>query len=903
MGMNIRAFDRPEHRRLTRTENPDEDEEDVILADSEEYLERKAQTIRSELRVAEMTELVWEAERAAEAGDDHFAAQASTYGLDDTELLASAITARPHLEYLRRRASVPEITYVRRLRRRDVEKVGVLDLRAVDEVIPSFGLFHNHLRTHFARHLVDDHTLVHREAELRSRKTIGSPHHHKRTKSFLDNLGLQRWMKNDPKYRDNDTEPSFGDVLAEHLHDSGTGVRRSAKVGGPLDHELSDPSMQLIASSHKEGLQEIVKREEPLSPPTLYTADDAVSGTTQIQEPPSTILSPKSLFDEDDSDSLQVDGSSSRSMSTLQEESFSPPLGGVPPMKVRGLRGRNGHKCVEVERTGLSLPESHPQHTFSLVQELSPQPQSIARETSSLMLPLSNDLYLRGEIPCPSLKALQASSLEIPSESEIAAFQNESQSASTGSNIHADACLSHATHASPVSSQFLKRPTVAVSEIYSEFMENAAHFEKVGLRESQLILGEENAEDENKATEKKSIRVPMPLICNHLSQSPGSCIASRNTSNLSKAKGEGPKAIPIQSLKSASSIISLDDVTLKWNPFHNKARNDAKNHFQFAMKVLSELSPRPRRSAVHESTPKAQLVDQTENDLFLHNYLYCSESVETMHPDSVGTSELFREDLGCGNTLNMEGCCASVWMDGALQWLPRKASKKQILLSRKPSIPSRLQPQTWFDVANEKFDGVLERLVGTPQKVTPWNLSFQAPSLEKKRMKHVTVRRSNSVIDEEMDNDGEQKDEDVDDQKRNAAESPLQISRPLSMSSGLFQRMKQMKLSSVDFEIAYGIPRENFEALTPCERLQIERQVRLRRPALLQSASNIGISGNKRNRLLSPLTFHPSFDRLVIEAQSHKANSLRRTGAGRYDRSRSTRPSSQEASLPFSRSF
>jgi hypothetical protein len=166
-------------------------------------------------------------------------------------------------------------------------------------------------------------------------------------------------------------------------------------------------------------------------------------------------------------------------------------------------------------------------------------------------------------------------------------------------------------------------------------------------------------------------------------------------------------------------------------------------------------------------------------------------------------------------------------------------------------------------------------------------------------MKPVTVRRSNSVVDEEMDKDGEQKDEDVDDQKRKGAESPLQISRPLSMSSGSLQRMKQMELSSVDFEIAYGIPREEFEAMMPCERLQIERRVRLRRPALLQSASNIGISGNKRNCLLSPLTFHPGFDRLVLEAQSHKATSLRRTGAERYDRSWPTRP----ASLPFSRSF
>lgn len=160
--------------------NNDDDDADSGISsglsgslDSDEELEVYSKQIRLELRHAEMLELAAAAERAAEMGKKSFAGRASTFG-DDTEKDLQVVDNLSKPAPLKRKSRSTPInprkvlafgTPLVRKAQREQTKIGVLALRDVTEVFPSFKNFHMHLRTHFARKKVDETSLVFQEVD------------------------------------------------------------------------------------------------------------------------------------------------------------------------------------------------------------------------------------------------------------------------------------------------------------------------------------------------------------------------------------------------------------------------------------------------------------------------------------------------------------------------------------------------------------------------------------------------------------------------------------------------------------------------------------------------------------------------------------------------------------------
>mmetsp|Transcript_17364 Transcript_17364/g.19336 ORF Transcript_17364/g.19336 Transcript_17364/m.19336 type:complete len:967 (+) Transcript_17364:669-3569(+) len=130
--------------------------------DSAELLERRAIEIRNELRVSELAEIAHVAERAAAAGHETFAGQASTFIGDGSIEEESVITLQPvpikrnisYTEGLTGRALVRPL-----LRRSQTggkkRKIPVMALRHIDDLIPPMNCLHQHLRAHLYMNGVD----------------------------------------------------------------------------------------------------------------------------------------------------------------------------------------------------------------------------------------------------------------------------------------------------------------------------------------------------------------------------------------------------------------------------------------------------------------------------------------------------------------------------------------------------------------------------------------------------------------------------------------------------------------------------------------------------------------------------------------------------------------------------
>ena len=122
--------------------------------DSDDELELWAQQIRGEIRDSEMVELALEAQRAADAGEDHFVGHPSTFGLyPDTHSISSTKKLKP-LE--RRRAYTVDTPTLMRMSpmriRSERKKLRVLALRNITEVIPPINELHLHLRAHMLQY-------------------------------------------------------------------------------------------------------------------------------------------------------------------------------------------------------------------------------------------------------------------------------------------------------------------------------------------------------------------------------------------------------------------------------------------------------------------------------------------------------------------------------------------------------------------------------------------------------------------------------------------------------------------------------------------------------------------------------------------------------------------------------
>ena len=163
---------------------------------------------------------------------------------------------------------------------------------------------------------------------------------------------------------------------------------------------------------------------------------------------------------------------------------------------------------------------------------------------------------------------------------------------------------------------------------------------------------------------------------------------------------------------------------------------DETHTFSAAMSVFMRMSP--TRGNVLFGDHKGMHLTRTENIAFLNNYLYCSKGQETMMKESFSDPRFCVEP--CGGMKNDEpcgelgtGCNGLSGVVRAVTFIfPTKATTRDPLILDPGTYHGALQSETWFDAATERFDGAIERFVGSGREQShTWNL-FQAPSLKVK---------------------------------------------------------------------------------------------------------------------------------------------------------------------------
>lgn len=313
----------------TSTKEADEDDCD---------LESWAGQIRAELRYIEILELAAEAERAAEAGEEHFVGQPSTFIGRDDALLEVQPSTRRHNNTINKRLQARKPSLRLRSRaysevprgRRSASsstKLGVLALRPAVDVFPNFASFHNHLRTHLTRSNVDEKTLVYDpQPDLQiwpssnnkqlTRKKQAKNLVYDGIDAFSQSFSFERWVPGSMS-SDGD-ELDYGDVVAEHLSDIKSSKKKGYKRIPKID---SLPGLNLPHELLAHDLHRLKTVEEPpnWSPP-------------HSPERGSDALSPQALFDQAD-DEGSTD-SESQVSDEEAEETECPPS---PPQPVASI--------------------------------------------------------------------------------------------------------------------------------------------------------------------------------------------------------------------------------------------------------------------------------------------------------------------------------------------------------------------------------------------------------------------------------------------------------------------------------------------------------------------------------------------------------------------------------------
>ena len=315
---------------------------------TDEGLENYARQIRTELRYTEMLELAKEAERAAESGQEHFAAKPSTFGTDDDNNVTPFLSQQPKPNRLHKRnRSLSEGSKVSSrkvslpLRRSPGSRLGVLALRDVHEVFPSFAQFHTQLRTHFARNSVESSTLVFNEEacreekvmspiecaidKMRSSSSLSRKDSIQRQKApqldFFRNLDFHQWVRqggkalvNGKKSESNETEveTDVGELLSGHLSAPpiSNKVSRRPRVDVPPglveESEVLSKSKKPPPQNQRNTSSQTIETEA-----TTSSSENALSDyeSKKIREKKIPI-SPRALFeaDQDESDADSVGG-------------------------------------------------------------------------------------------------------------------------------------------------------------------------------------------------------------------------------------------------------------------------------------------------------------------------------------------------------------------------------------------------------------------------------------------------------------------------------------------------------------------------------------------------------------------------------------------------------------------
>jgi len=640
---------------------------------SDEALEAYATKMRSELRYMEMVEMASEAERAAEAGEESFAAKPSTYGKDDIAVKKPPSVSKRSIS---EGAKAPVVA---------TPKLVVTSLRDVHEVFPSFSQFHGHLRTHFVREGTTKKTLHFKE---RSKSPLPGDMPHATLKPrdrqqtplpFLKNLDVKEWVVKGglvPGLKASEDKSSVGDRLSDHICQNSRNVKppRVPVPPGMVDREYKSESTVETASLTAVESSDMERSYLP----RRALMDVELTPVRGMDPPAAENLGHRGDF---------VTPARLRSIRRVKQTTDLPDHMMLPHansvldsdaimLPVRQLQ----QPLVEIEE---ALRESDSRDSSVLM------PKQLTREFENLNKSKSADSSTNKSYDSVGLNT--NSYMDVDRTPPLTPLQDQS--------------TSYESELTPSRQPTLRSSSrnVRVSIFGSKSADGDDRRDSISQSEVFYMADESGvlAADDGVATSglTDSIRTPQQ-DCGCLSLSP-------DTSFDSDAK---PPMIP-------------DD------PKQNKV-----NSLQTAFKVFTRLSPsrnmfRTKRKA--SKTKRIVYYRSADNDAFLKNYLYCSkpegEVAERGPKENLCALPCENNVESCGDPWDPQVLCSGLLIDSAPE-TTRRPQQDFVSLGG----DARTEADSWFDMATEGFDSVLERWTGSGQKqLSPWNISFQAPTLKK----------------------------------------------------------------------------------------------------------------------------------------------------------------------------
>ena len=677
------------------------EKDDESSLDSLEVLEIWSKQIRSELRNEAMIELAMEAEQAAEAGEERFSSSRPwTMGNDSQELSSPLRRNRSYSEGMTPIKQQPNRSI---LRLRRVPKVSVRELRNVNEVFPDLDVFHKNLRTHYARNNVERSCLVFEEHANRplndfsavdaaiasvgtmSPKSDGSS----KEPSFLDSFSFEMLKQSFSKDTQGGEEGKIGigDILAEHIR--------------PTDGEHKAPPKQEVPP----GLETVKidpspkpKRTPPVSTerkkgPAIQAREHTTGQSTQETGPV-----PRTLFTVNDnarrivSKANSVDGDEikieySKVTKTPQLDHTNPDF--VTPARLRSIRGKESLVTNSVLQTVPSILESASPHRRHLNQFDPTSPVKSDTTPPNLLLPALPLTLGREPGSEDGLKPRTHAS----SDSQIRASDDIGGPESI-SDIHVQR-----------QSARTRRTRVSIFSKRQQMTERDQGYDHDPLlsQSQQIVIATKASVDaDDDGQPPKEISTPAYHDC--------TCLSIHAEDNLDKI------AIPHPPPNSQDAN------------FDFSSNGGSPRPFTAAMKILADhLSPARSERKTH----RGLYVPIKQNDDFMQNFLYCGRR---MGPQIDPRAEICSDPCHQGRCDDAIASCYASFVlddhDADASYSPAIHTNGSQSLFKK-GFGQKLESETWFDVATEQVDGVIERLVGSDSRQNPWNVSFQPPSLRK----------------------------------------------------------------------------------------------------------------------------------------------------------------------------
>lgn len=688
-----------------------------LLLESEQALENYARQIRMELRHQEMLELAVAAERAADAGVERFSARPSTFAGD-----LEGGPLRPTLAI--RQRSAPLL-----LPRRN-PKVTVMSLRNVEEVLPSFANFHIHLRTHLVRKGVAQNMLLFRE-QPHSKKVAFPPIDLRQTApqspstavlkksrlQFLKTLDLQEWVGNHADispcskrlYRD-DVELSTGDVVSNH----------QAPITTPAKTMRIPPTL----ISHKPGY---VRRRG-----TSQTTVDTVSSSSEEDSNkrrinPSdtrsrkTKTSSRALFDDNEEDDEMESGSVEGIFKNGKASLLSFPEPRTP--------------VVDEQRSDFVTPA----RLRYMRAESTMEPGSA---NSPLLMPSNSVLESPREDLSPKRFNMKARTGCSPPRQDGASANDNNDAKTVLLPLHMidddDTSTLLPRHSRNFLNDLIPQDNTIIqlhAPIEQDVRSSRLRRLKVSVYATPSRLEEVTSEGENRVLQQSELMV-LPDSANQFSPKDCGCPTNTSYDAIDEMIREAEKG---ENAFLRSTATALRESSAAWNRFDEPLRQKGNNSLANAFKMISRLSP---GNNFFQNKPRAPLYFRSrENEEFLNNYLYCSKPAEednTTEPPTLCTPEeaCHGQDQKpwADMILNPDLCCAAILGEvGSSEGAHRTTSTRSFVSVGGDA--ERGDAETWFDMATEKIDSVLEKWMGSNRvEGDTWRsrrIFFQAPSLKK----------------------------------------------------------------------------------------------------------------------------------------------------------------------------